>query len=183
MSTDGYGVSGAGIGKQPFAVSARTYIGARASVTHPPYLSVFIRFHPFCPAMLLTVARIRASVIRHTNARAQPRFVRPVGQVRQVRRGGRYAQAARVRVRVLQNPFVYFVYFVVSKKPRLSSVGRHANASAPFHLSSFIFHHLSFVRNSNVSFVCRAKVSCRIFIASSRFSSRSSQRASSRCLA
>ena len=60
--TEYNGGSGAGIGKQPFAVSARIYIGTRAPVTHPPYLSVFIRFRPFCSVVLLSVARVCVSV-------------------------------------------------------------------------------------------------------------------------
>ena len=39
-------------------------INMRAPVTHPPYQSVFIRFHPFCLVVLLSAARVRVSVAR-----------------------------------------------------------------------------------------------------------------------
>ena len=57
--------------RQTGACGIGTHIKTRAPTTQSPYLSVPIRFHPFCPAVLLSVARVRAS--EPANSRLQTR--------------------------------------------------------------------------------------------------------------
>ena len=146
------------------------HTGARVPVTHPPYQSVFIRFHPFGPVVLLSAACMRVSAAAndrlqaftsHTGARA-PAPLCPTGRTSPTGPTGRPLCPSRPRVRqrlTTEPPFRVFRVFRGFKKRGayfLSAACMRVSA-----ISSFISYHSSFERRPALKIRARPRCSSR----------------------